>query len=429
MSQRKSKKSTSSSSSSGGGLLRTIGVIIGAILVAIFGLLTNNGSGPATTTQAPPTSVSSTRAPRATSTPAATQRPNATQRPGTAVAGNINNARTINVGQGYGYRFEFWQIYFTAPTGSRNSADYVGGIDENLAIAIDGVTRTLDIVAYEFNSPAITAAVLRAVDRGVVVRMVADTQAGLDDEDATISELIDVGVPVVGDQRTALMHDKFMILDSQIVWTGSWNYTINDTYRNNNSAIVLRSARAVEYYQAEFDEMFTGRTFGPRSPATNSGTFTLQGVNIGVYFAPENAVNNVISQTLATARSSIRFMAFSFTLDDVAAVIQDRYGEGVAVQGIFETTGSEQPASELTPLLCAGMEMRQDGNSYFLHHKVFIIDEQTVMVGSFNFSDSATTSNDENLIVIQDATIAALYTQEFQRRWAEANTPDDIVCR
>src|SRR5688572_25380874 len=175
MSQRKSKKSTSSSSSSGG-LLRTIGVIIGAILVAIIGLLTNNNGGNPTSTPPtlPVTSVGSTSAPRATNTPVATQRPS------TQVAGNINNARTIDVGQGYGYRFEFWQVYFTAPTGSRNSRDYVGGIDENLAAAIDGVDETLDIVAYEFNSPAITQAVLRAVGRGVVVRMVTDTQAGLE---------------------------------------------------------------------------------------------------------------------------------------------------------------------------------------------------------------------------------------------------------
>jgi hypothetical protein len=211
--------------------------------------------------------------------------------------------------------------------------------------------------------------------------------------------------------------------------TGSWNYTINDTYRNNNSAIVLRSARAVDYYQAEFDEMFTGRFFGPRSSATNSGSFTLQNVPISVYFAPENNVDEIVTRTVATAQSSVRFMAFSFTLDNIAVTLQDRFGEGVIVQGIFESTGSEGDASELTPLSCAGMDVRQDGNPFFLHHKVFIIDDYTVMVGSFNFSASATDSNDENLIIIQDATIAALYTQEFERRWAESVLPSNLVCR
>jgi phosphatidylserine/phosphatidylglycerophosphate/cardiolipin synthase-like enzyme len=427
MSQRKQNRTSSESkqtSSGASGLLRGVGAVIGAILLGIVALL--SGTGGDGTIQNNPTAfvgvnVTNTRVP-GTPVPA-------TQVPSTQIASNLVNARPVRVGQGFGYRWEFWQIYFTAPTGSRSSRDYVGGIDENLAAAIDGVSNTLDIVAYEFNSPAITQAVLRAVQRGVQVRMVADTQAGINDEDSTIHLLIEAGVPVVGDQRQALMHNKFMILDGSVVWTGSWNYTINDTYRNNNSAIVLRSARAVDYYQAEFDEMFTGRFFGPRSSATNSGSFTLQNVPISVYFAPENNVDEIVTRTVATAQSSVRFMAFSFTLDHIAVTLQDRFGEGVIVQGIFESTGSEGDASELTPLSCAGMDVRQDGNPYFLHHKVFIIDDYTVMVGSFNFSASATDSNDENLIIIQDATIAALYVQEFERRWAEAVLPSNVVCR
>jgi phosphatidylserine/phosphatidylglycerophosphate/cardiolipin synthase-like enzyme len=52
-----------------------------------------------------------------------------------------------------------------------------------------------------------------------------------------------------------------------------------------------------------------------------------------------------------------------------------------------------------------------------------------VLIGSFNFSSNATNSNDENLLVITDPTIAALYTQEFERRWAEARIAANISCR
>ncbi|PJF24158.1 MAG: hypothetical protein CUN53_19240, partial [Phototrophicales bacterium] len=162
----------------------------------------------------------------------------------------------IPVGQGFGFRKGFWEVYFTAPTGSRDSATYVGGIDEVLASRIDGVQRTLDIAAFEFNSPALTQAVIRARQRGVRVRMVTDNEHGLTDDNSTIPQLIAARVNIVDDARSALMHNKFMILDSQVVWTGSWNYTINDTYRNNNNAIALRSQQAVANYQAEFDEMF-----------------------------------------------------------------------------------------------------------------------------------------------------------------------------
>jgi phosphatidylserine/phosphatidylglycerophosphate/cardiolipin synthase-like enzyme len=232
----------------------------------------------------------------------------------------------------------------------------------------------------------------------------------------------------VDDARSALMHDKFMIIDGSVVWTGSWNYTVNDTYRNNNNALMLRSRRAVESYQAEFNEMFERREFGPRSSIGNSASFSQDGTPIRILFAPEDQVVNAIIEELNKADTAIRFMTFSFTVDSIAQAIQSRAAAGASVQGIFETTGSETSSSELTPLFCAGLTVRQDGNPFILHHKVFIVDDDTVITGSFNISDSATRSNDENLIIIQDRVLAAQYIAEFGRRWAEAKTPTRLTC-
>ena len=172
----------------------------------------------------------------------------------------------FQLGQGFGAQKGFWTVYFTAPTGSRDPATYHGGVDEALASAIAGTQRTIDIAAYEFNSPALTQALLEAKARGVRVRIVTDNEDGLGDEDSTLGQLQAAGIPVVTDERSALMHNKFIILDGQVVWTGSWNLTVNDTYRNNNNAIALRSQKAVENYQTEFDEMFIEGRFGPTSP-------------------------------------------------------------------------------------------------------------------------------------------------------------------
>ena len=74
--------------------------------------------------------------------------------------------------------------------------------------------------------------------------------------------------------------------------------------------------------------------------------------------------------------------------------------------------------------------MRQDGSRYVLHHKVIIIDEQTVITGSFNFSKSAAQRNDENIVIIRDATIAGLYLDEWKRIWGSAAelAPDAVDC-
>jgi phosphatidylserine/phosphatidylglycerophosphate/cardiolipin synthase-like enzyme len=373
-----------------------------------------------------------TPTPAPTATPTSTPVPptaTATQTPLPSTAEVAGGVTIIPVGQGFGASKGFWQVYFTAPTGSRDASTYVGGIDEIFAASIDQVQRTLDIAAYEFNSPALTAAVLRAKARGVTVRVVTDDDDGIGDDETTLNQFVTAGIPVVDDSRSALMHNKFMILDSTTVVTGSWNFTINDTYRNNNNALVLRSRTAVQDYQAEFDEMFVDGAFGTTSPDTTPrAEFTQDGIPIGIYFASEGDVLGQLNTALQGAQRSIRFMTFSFTVDSIASVIIQRAGAGVEVQGIFERTGSETPFAELTPLFCAGLQVRQDGNPFILHHKVFIIDGATVLSGSFNISENATNSNDENLIRITDSDLATQYLAEFDRRWAEASTPDSLTC-
>jgi phosphatidylserine/phosphatidylglycerophosphate/cardiolipin synthase-like enzyme len=298
--------------------------------------------------------------------------------------------------QGFGAQKGFWQVYFTAPTGSGNRANYVGGIDNQLADAINQVQRTLDIAAFEFNDPVITAAVLAAHQRGVVVRMVVDDENGIKNNDTTLGQLTAVGIPVIDDHRPALMHNKFMIMDSITVWMGSYNFTINDTYRNNNNLLSFRSQKIVQDFQNEFNKMFEQKKFGPSKPSnTPFSSFSQDGIPIQVFFAPEDRVVSAMSVALSSATTSIRFMAFSFTLDDIGGVLQLKAQQGVNVQGIFETTGSETSTSELMPLFCSGLTVRQDGNPFVLHHKVFIIDDKTVIAGSFNYSSSARDANDD----------------------------------
>ena len=55
-----------------------------------------------------------------------------------------------------------------------------------------------------------------------------------------------------------------------------------------------------------------------------------------------------------------------------------------------------------------------------MHHKVFIIDEEIVITGSYNPTSSGTKRNDENLLIIHDKEIANEFTQEFEKVWAEA---------
>ncbi|MDE0608348.1 MAG: phospholipase D-like domain-containing protein [Anaerolineaceae bacterium] len=338
----------------------------------------------------------------------------------------------FRLARGYGVAGAYWTLYFSSPgrgnAPASSTAGRAGGIDAPLAAAIDAAQVSLDIAAFELNNPLLVRAILDAAARGLRVRVVSDDEHGLRAADGLIAALAAAGIPVVDDGRSALMHNKFVILDGISVWTGSMNLTVNGADRHNNNLLQLRSAQAARRYQAEFDEMFGQGRFGPRSPRGDTTPFAEGTARIALYFGPEDEPAAALYDALAAAQDSIRFMAFSFTLDDVGSLLLRQAAAGLQLQGIFERVGSESVWSELGPLHCAGLDVRQDGNPHLLHHKVFLIDDDVVVTGSANFSANGTQSNDENMLIIEDAALAAAYAAEFARRRDEASTPRGIDC-
>lgn len=320
---------------------------------------------------------------------------------------------------------QWYELYFTTPIypdREENRPAQVPIVDA-LVTAINNAQRSLDIAIYELNLPAIGEAILAAQSRGVTVRLVTDSDEI--DELAVLINLHEQGVPMVEDERSAIMHNKFVVVDNQAVWTGSWNFTPNGTYRNNNSAIYIRSPELAAIYHQEFEELFSGQ-FGPTSPSQTNPQVQIDGTSITVCFAPEDECAAQLVNLVTQAQRSIYVMAFSFTHDELGQAMLDRGRAGVTVRAIFENRGSGTQYSELTALQQAGFDAVSDGNPYTYHHKVIIVDDRWTVVGSFNFSNNADQSNDENLLIIDNSEIAAQYIAEFERNYQQVlNPPND----
>jgi phosphatidylserine/phosphatidylglycerophosphate/cardiolipin synthase-like enzyme len=307
----------------------------------------------------------------------------------------------------------WYQVYFTTPVYPDKESDHHGGIDERLVQLIGGAQRSIDIAAYQLDLEDVADALLAAKARGVAVRLVTDTDYL---EEKAVQRLKAGGVPVVDDKRQAIMHDKFVIIDGHTVLTGSWNLTVNCTYRNNNNAIVIESEALARNYEAEFAEMFEKHQFGPTSPRnTPQPQLTIDGTLVENYFAPEDGVAEHLLPLIRQAKKSIYFLAYSFTDDRIGQAMLERAKAGVTVAGVFESRGAETEYGEYPAMKKAGLDVWLDGNPYVMHHKVIIIDEQTVELGSFNYTASADQDNDENALVIHNADVARLYLEEYQR--------------
>ncbi len=321
-------------------------------------------------------------------------------------------------------------VYFTDPNLAAEQGQE--GIDQYVVAAIGGASKTIDVASFDFNLPRLVDALTGASLRGVRVRVVYDGVNGnleLDNQATdnkpfyTLLTLENAGVGLVNGSRSAgLMHDKMMIIDGNTLFTGSWNLSYNDTYRNNNNLLEITAPGLVANYQAKFTEMFVEGRFGSNAQVKiPNPELVINGVQVETYMAPEDGVMAKLIKLVEGARKSIHFMAFTFTHEDLAKAMIDRAQDKIDVQGVIEENNAYQ--GSLEELYCAGLPVRTDGNPYVMHHKVIIIDSETVITGSFNFTWSADTENDENVLVIHSPGVAAAYEQEYQKLYAAGHEP------
>ncbi len=313
----------------------------------------------------------------------------------------------------------WWQAYFTDPT-CPPPEQRQDGLDVQVAQDILAAQQGVDMAMFDLEVPTVVDALIQLEREGKRVRVVTES----DHEDQrSIRRLRRHGVSVVTDKRRGFMHNKFLIIDDGVVWTGSMNLTSNGVYCNHNNFVRFDSVpQLVANYRSEMDEMYERRLFGTKSPRnTPYERFTFQNAQIQNIFAPETSAVPQIARTLATAQEEIAIMAFSFTSRTLGETVLGRAQAGVLVRALFEEMGAENETSYFVRLQrdhYPNVVVKKATDTGIMHHKVILIDHRVVIFGSYNFTDSADKRNDENVLIIEDPGLAQAFEAEFETLWA-----------
>ncbi len=264
-----------------------------------------------------------------------------------------------------------------------------------------------------------------------------------------------------GDQ----MHNKFAVVDGTWVWTGSWNFTINDTYGSEanrtagvlsghtNHGVEIRSEDLADQYIAEFEEMWGTTTATPSSTASNfhnrktdntTHTVTVGGKTVEVRFSPnEGSLARVVDAVTEDADLSAHFCIYAFSDQALTDALKEKWEgtttessgtlTGFKLQGVMESgywnqywsASMDMTARDGSPDQSVKWNNKAqvyfDGEDSLLHHKYLIGDVNSesdpfVVTGSMNWSANGDDTNDENTLIIHDAAIANQFYQEFAAR-------------
>lgn len=283
-----------------------------------------------------------------------------------------------------------------------------------LTADIDSAQRSIDIAMYNFSLREASDALIKAAHRGVQVRIAVDSDA-LDG--MQLQRLKKAGFYVLGDRRESLMHNKYLIIDDRIIWSGSMNLTFSGAMEDENVMARIVSPELAANYAGKFNTMFNEDKFGPESrPKTIRTEFTLSGMPLENFFSPEDDIDTRLVFMVDSAEQSVHLLAYSFTLDRLADALIRAEKRGLTVSGVFdkESTYKNQGA-DFEKLRQAGLDVMLDGDPGFMHIKAIIVDGETVAFGSYNFTASAENRNDENVLIIMDKELAGSFLQVFDR--------------
>ncbi len=136
--------------------------------------------------------------------------------------------------------------------------------------------------------------------------------------------------------------------------------------------------------------------------------------NWEIYFSPHGGATEAIIRELNKAKSTILVQAYSFTSSPIAKALLNAHKRGVKVEVILDKSQRTQKYSSATFLYNQGIPVKIDAQHAIAHNKIMIIDGETVITGSFNFTKAAEENNAENLLVIHDGKLAERYTKNWQ---------------
>lgn len=138
------------------------------------------------------------------------------------------------------------------------------------------------------------------------------------------------------------------------------------------------------------------------------------------YFSPGDSCANEIINRIQNARKTIDICVFTISDNNITDAILKAHLNGVNVRVLSDNCKAEDRGSDIYFLAEKGLNVRLDKSPNHMHHKFAVFDQAILLNGSFNWTRSASTVNEENITVLYDPSLVASFSDTFESLWEKS---------
>ncbi len=321
---------------------------------------------------------------------------------------NTQKEKTLNLGQ-RGEELSF---------GDLNSTIYFCPEDdckEKIISLIIDSNNSIECAIYDITSKDISQALISEKEKGNQIRIVTDYGRS-STKTSQVGILKTSGIDVLlSPSESSYMHNKFCVFDDNIVVIGSTNFTENSFSESYNNIMIFENPKLTEILKEKINSFYLGK-FSKDSTVLGEDIYS----DFSIYFCPNRFCELSVLDKVKEAEKNIVCMIYSFTLDDLADELINAKQRGINIKIILENQQITQ-YSEYQKLKANNIDVILDNRPFLMHNKFCVIDEETLITGSMNFSVNGINNNDESLLIIKDKNLSLQYYNYFKTKWNEWN--------
>jgi len=136
-----------------------------------------------------------------------------------------------------------------------------------------------------------------------------------------------------------------------------------------------------------------------------------------VQFSPVNDCSGGIINFIKSAKKSLYICVFTISDDRISEQVLSSFKDGIDVKIITDNEKQYDKGSDIQELVDFGVPVKVDDSPHHMHHKFAIIDNNSLLTGSYNWTLSASKYNQENYLITNDSFAVKKYLDEFYRLW------------